>query len=69
MSQENVEVIREAFDRFGRGDFSGLAELPDEVEVVLARDMPDAGTYSGAAARKWLEAWVTPRPCRFTSSR
>ena len=58
MSQENVEIVREAFDRFGRGDFSGIAELPDELEVVLARDMPDAGTYRGAAARKWLEAWA-----------
>jgi ketosteroid isomerase-like protein len=58
MSQENVEVIREAFDRFGRGDFSGIAELPDDLEVVLAREMPDAGSYRGAAARKWLEEWV-----------
>jgi ketosteroid isomerase-like protein len=58
MSRENVEAVREAFEQFGRGDFSGLAELPDEVEVALARDMPDAGTYRGAAARRWLEAWV-----------
>jgi ketosteroid isomerase-like protein len=58
MSEENVEALREAFERFGRGDFSGNAELPDEVEVVTGRDMPDAGTYRGEAAQKWLEAWV-----------
>ena len=58
MSQENVAAVREQFERFARGDFSGTDELPDEVEVVTAREMPDAGTYRGEAARKWLLAWV-----------
>ena len=58
MSQENVKAVREEFERFARGDFSGTDELPDDVEVVTARQMPDAGTYRGEAARKWLMAWV-----------
>jgi ketosteroid isomerase-like protein len=58
MSQENVEAVREGFGRFELGDFSGFAELPDDVEVVTAREMPDAGTYRGEAAREWLKAWV-----------
>lgn len=58
MSQENVEAIREAFERFASGDFSGLAELPDHPEIVTSREMPDAGTYRGEAAREWLRAWI-----------
>jgi ketosteroid isomerase-like protein len=58
MSQENVEAVREAFEQFVRGNFSGTAELPEEFEVVTAHEMPDAGTYRGEAARKWLMAWV-----------
>ena len=56
MSMENVEAIREAFERFASGDFSGLAELPDHPEIVTSREMPDAGTYRGEAAREWLKA-------------
>ena len=58
MSVENVEAIREAFERFASGDFSGLAELPDHPEIVTSREMPDAGTYRGEAAREWLKAWI-----------
>ncbi len=58
MSQENVEAVREAFERMARGDFSGTAELPDDIAVVTAHEMPDAGTYRGEAARRWLLAWV-----------
>jgi ketosteroid isomerase-like protein len=58
MSQENVEAERQTFERFARGDFSGLADLPDDFEVVTAREMPDAGTYRGEAAREWSTGWV-----------
>jgi ketosteroid isomerase-like protein len=51
MSQENVEAVREEFERFARGDFSGTAELPEEFEVVTARELPDAGTYRGDGTR------------------
>ena len=58
MSQEAIDVARAGFEQFARGDFSALADLPDEFELVLAPEMPDAGTYRGEAARKWLKAWV-----------
>ena len=58
MSQEDVEIVREAFEHFSRGDFSGIAELSDDFEVVTAREMPDAGTYRGREAREWLSEWV-----------
>ena len=58
MSQENVEAVRASFERFARGDFSGSADLPDDYELVLAPEMPDAGTYRGEAARTWFNGWV-----------
>ena len=56
MSEENVEIVRAAFEQFSRGDFSAYANLLDEFELVLAPEMPDAGTYRGAAARQWATA-------------
>jgi ketosteroid isomerase-like protein len=47
-----------AFEQFACGDFTAYAALPDEFELVLAPEMPDAGTYQGAAAREWLTRWV-----------
>jgi ketosteroid isomerase-like protein len=58
MSEEAVEVVRAAFEPFARGDFSAVAELPDEFVLVLAPEMPDAGTYRGEEARRWIVAWV-----------
>src|SRR5690348_4558587 len=58
MSEEAMEVVRAAFEPFARGDFSAVAELPDEFVLVLAPEMPDAGTYRGEEARRWIVAWV-----------
>ena len=58
MSQENVEAVRAAYERYGRGDFSTWADLPDDFEFVTSPEMPDAGTYRGEAARRWMRAWV-----------
>jgi ketosteroid isomerase-like protein len=58
MSEEAMEVVRAAFEPFARGDFSAVAELPDEFELVLAPEMPDAGTYRGEEAQRWIVAWV-----------
>jgi ketosteroid isomerase-like protein len=58
MSQEAVEFARAAFERFALGDFTAYAALPDEFVLVLAPEMPDAGTYQGAAAREWITRWV-----------
>jgi ketosteroid isomerase-like protein len=58
MSKEAMDAVRGAFEPFARGDFSAVADLPDEFELVLAPEMPDAGTYRGDEARRWIAAWV-----------
>jgi ketosteroid isomerase-like protein len=58
MSEEAMNAVRAAFEPFGRGDFSAVADLPDEFELVLAPEMPDAGTYRGEEARRWIANWV-----------
>jgi ketosteroid isomerase-like protein len=58
MSQENIEVVGTLFEQFARGDFSAYSDLPDDFELVLASEMPDAGSYRGEAARRWLRSWV-----------
>ena len=74
MSEEAVDLSRAAFEQFTQGDFSAIADLPDEFELVLAPEMPDAGTYRGGAAREWITAWVnsfdrlTQEPVEFIDS-
>jgi ketosteroid isomerase-like protein len=58
MSEEAMDVVRAAFEPFARGDFSTVADLPEEFELILAPEMPDAGTYRGEEARRWIVAWV-----------
>jgi ketosteroid isomerase-like protein len=58
MSQEAVDLSRAAFERFACGDFTAYTALPDEFELILTPEMPDSGTYKGAAAREWLTRWV-----------
>ena len=57
MGQEQIAAIRAVFDQFAVGDFSAYEALPDEVELTIAPEMPDAGTYRGEEARRWLKAW------------
>jgi ketosteroid isomerase-like protein len=64
MSEEDVEVVRQACAYWERGDWAGSAELFDPgVEVVYSTTaFPDAGTYRGGrmaldAWTRWLEAW------------
>jgi ketosteroid isomerase-like protein len=58
MSQENVEIVRAMHEQFARGDFSAWADLPDDFEFVASPELPDAGTYRGEAATRWMTAWV-----------
>src|SRR5437867_8665390 len=58
MSQENVEVVRALYEELSRGDFSEIERLGDDFEFVTSPDVPDAGTYRGEAARRWLRAWL-----------
>jgi ketosteroid isomerase-like protein len=59
MSQENVQVVRTVFHQFARGDFGHwLAGTTDDFEFVTSPEIPDAGTYYGEEARRWITAWV-----------
>jgi ketosteroid isomerase-like protein len=46
------------YEPFARGDFSGWAELPNDFEFVASPELPDAGTYRGEAAIRWMTGWV-----------
>jgi ketosteroid isomerase-like protein len=58
MSEENVEQVRARYEQFARGDFTPMEEAPDDFEFVASTNVPDAGTYRGEAARRWMKAWV-----------
>ena len=50
--QENVQVVKDGFAAFGRGDIQGLlALLAEDIEwIVPGEGLPLAGTYRGHAA-------------------
>jgi len=58
MSQENVEKVRARYEQFARGDFSQMADVADDFELVTTRENPDAGTYRGEAGIRWMTEWV-----------
>jgi ketosteroid isomerase-like protein len=58
MSEENVEQVRARYEQSARGDFTPIEKTPDDFEFVASTNVPDAGTYRGEAARRWMKAWV-----------
>jgi uncharacterized protein len=59
MSQENVEIVRGAFDAFQEGDFSRITDLMAD-DLVTYRADPDGATYHGKegfvrATAEWTE--------------
>jgi ketosteroid isomerase-like protein len=58
MAKENVAALRAAFKQYAHGDFSPIEELGDDFELIVSPEAPDAGTYRGEEARRWLRAWV-----------
>ena len=57
MDPQVVEALRLSFEAFARGDFSPFDALPDDFELVIAPQMPDAGSRRGEDAKRWFEAW------------
>jgi ketosteroid isomerase-like protein len=63
MSQENVEVVRAAFDAYFRGDMESVLRLMDPAIVVSQPpEVPDATTLHGHAGvmeaiAAWPEQW------------
>ena len=59
MSQENVEVVREAWDAYSRGDYERIAGFHDPHIVVVT--LEDGAVYGNEAVlanyERWDEAW------------
>ena len=59
MSQENVEVVREAWDGYSRGDYDRIAAFHDPHIVVVT--LEDGALYGNNAVlanyERWDEAW------------
>jgi hypothetical protein len=57
MSQNNVEIARQAFEHFRRTGEPDWERLDPEVEIY-DHDLPDAGTYRGHDGyANWLADW------------
>jgi ketosteroid isomerase-like protein len=60
MSEENVEIVREAVEAFNDGNLDAAFELvhPD-IELRSPDVFPDAATYRGVeAVREFFETWL-----------
>ena len=59
MSQENVEIVREAWDAYSRGDYDRIAGFHDPHIVVIT--LEDGAVYGNDAVlanyERWNEAW------------
>jgi len=59
MSQENVEIVREAEDAYSRGDYGRIAGIHDPHIVVIT--LEDGALYGNDAVlanyERWNEAW------------
>ena len=64
MSQENVEIVRAIYARFGEGDFRASVDLLDpHIVFLMMQDAPDAEVYIGveavaAATRGLFDTWA-----------
>jgi hypothetical protein len=66
VSQENVDLIRAVYARWGVGDLWTPEIFDPGVEVVWAAEIPGASTYHGLAGaeetvRQWVSAWAAVR--------
>jgi ketosteroid isomerase-like protein len=64
MSQENVDLVRAAFDAFERDDMAGVLSLCDpEIEIIQAADLLGAPQHQHGhagmleAVAVWTEQW------------
>ena len=60
MSQENVEVVREVWDAYSRGDFDRIMEFSDPHVVMIT--LEEGAVYGSNAVRenyrRWKETWA-----------
>ena len=59
MSEENLAIMREFYERWGRGETEGWEEIFDpDVEWHTAHEDPDAGVHRGIpAVRQMFQRW------------
>jgi uncharacterized protein len=49
-AQQNVQIVKDAYAAFGRGDIQGLLALfAEDIEWIIPGESPLAGTYRGRA--------------------
>ena len=74
MSQENVEIVREANEAWKRGDLDAVVRALDpRIEWHTAADEPDAGPHRGVEAiifliADWAQSLRTSPSSRWSSS-
>ena len=64
MSQENVEIVRAAYEAFERGDLPAVSQLHDPaIEWQTSAEDPDAATHRGrVAVRRYIESYMETFP-------
>jgi ketosteroid isomerase-like protein len=67
LAPDDVELVRRAFEAFGRGDLdTAFADFGPDVEWSMCADEPDARTHRGVAAvRRFVESLADPWANRF----
>jgi len=62
MSQENVEIVRAAYEEWEQGDLgAGVDRYDRHVLFIPLADFPDAGLYLGTEAfRGFMRGWLEP---------
>jgi uncharacterized protein len=60
MSQENVEIVRRAFEAFNRGDLDGaVSDAAPDIEYIASGAIPGAtGVYRGPEGFKRFAGWL-----------
>jgi ketosteroid isomerase-like protein len=60
MSEENVEIVRTAYDAFERGDLEAVSQLQGPaIEWQTSVEDPDAATHRGrVAVRRYIEGYM-----------
>ena len=61
----NLEVLREVYAEWARGDYSRADIYADDVQLLLSPDFPDIGIEPGyqgllQSMRYWFGAWERP---------
>ena len=64
MSQENVEIVRAAYEAFERGDLDAVSQLHDPaIEWQTSAEDPDVATHRGrVAVRRYFEGYIETFP-------